>query len=113
MAAVYVSNLVVNCGANFGQTFTLENTDSNSAFDLTGATITAQMRKHAGSSNYTAFAAAATSPATQGKIVLSLSSDQTANIKPGRYLYDIVVNKDGTKTRVVEGMVLVREGVTK
>lgn len=113
MAAVYVSNLVINCGSDFGQTFTLEETLSNSSLNLTGYTAAAQMRKHAGSSTATNFATSIVLPATEGKLILSLTASQTENLKPGRYVYDIVLTKDGAKTKVVEGMVLVREGVTR
>ena len=50
-----------------------------------------------------------------GKIKISLTSTQTAAIsKPGRYVYDVLIdNGSSVKTRVIEGSVLVREGVTK
>ena len=38
MAAVYVSNLVINTGSTFSQTFNLESTETNSAMDLTNYT---------------------------------------------------------------------------
>ena len=44
MAAVYVSNLVVNQGATFTQKFELENVSSNSALDISGFTVQALMR---------------------------------------------------------------------
>ena len=46
MSAVYVSNLVINAGSTFSQTFELGNTQDNSPFNLTGYSIEAQMRKH-------------------------------------------------------------------
>lgn len=113
MAAVYVSNLVVNCGANFSQTFTLENTDNNSVYDLTGYTADAQMRKHAGSSTAIDFTVTIAEPTTTGQVTIDLTSEQTSNIKPGRYLYDIIITQGSSTTRVIEGMVLVREGVTR
>lgn len=113
MAAVYVSNLVVNAGSDFSQTFTLENTDTNSAYDLTSATVSAQMRKHSGSSTSVDFTTVIVEPQTSGQIVLSLSDTQTSTLKPGRYVYDVVVDQNSVKSRVVEGMVLVREGVTR
>ena len=113
MAAVYVNNIVINAGANFAQTFNLESSDSNSALDLTGYTVSAQMRKYAGSSTGTNFTSNIIPPETLGKITISLSSSQTSNLKPGRYVYDIVIDLGGEKTRVIEGMVLVREGVTR
>lgn len=113
MAAVYVNNIVINAGANFSQTFTLESGVDNSALDLTGYTVSAQMRKYAGSSTATTFTTNIVSPATSGRLSISLNATQTTDLKPGRYVYDIVISQSSVKTRVVEGMVLVREGVTR
>ena len=113
MAAVYVNNLVINSGTDFSQTFTLESNDNDSALDLTGYTVSAQMRKYSGSSTSTTFTSSISSPGTLGKIVISLTSSQTVDLKPGRYVYDVVITINSVKTRVIEGMVLVREGVTR
>ena len=114
MAAVYVTNLVINSGADFTQSFTLEGTDTNSALDLTGYDVNAQFRKWSGSSTSVSFGTTITDPPTLGQISLDLSSEDTSSLKPGRYVYDIIVSDNyGIKTRVVEGMVLVREGVTR
>jgi hypothetical protein len=113
MSAVYVSNLTINAGADFAQSFQLGSGDSDAPLDLTGYTAYAQMRKHAGSLNPVTFTTIVSSPSTLGKIVIALSSDQTSQLKPGRYLYDIIIERLDVKTRVVEGMVLVREGVTR
>jgi hypothetical protein len=114
MAAVYVNNLIVNSGADFTQLFTLEGTDTNSAFDLSGYEVEAQMRKWAGSSTATSFTASIEMPLNAGKILLRLTSTQTASLKPGRYVYDVVITDEfGIKNRVIEGMVLVTEGVTR
>ena len=114
MAAVYVNNIVVNAGSDFSQTFTLEGTDTNSAFDLTDYSVSAQMRKWAGSSTATSFTTSIESPASSGKITIRLTAAQTTIIKPGRYVYDVVITDDfGIKNRVIEGMVLVTEGVTR
>ena len=68
MSAVYVSNLIINTGATFSQSFDLLNAEGSGPLDLTGFTAEAQFRKHPGSSS---------------------------------------------KTDLIEGSVLVREGVTK
>lgn len=113
MAAIYVNNLIINAGSDFSQSFTLEGYD-NSPLNLSGYTINAQMRKWSGSSSAITFTTEIEYPATDGKLLISLSSGQTVNIKPGRYLYDILIaDSYGIKNRVVEGMVLVREGVTR
>lgn len=113
MAAVYVNNLVINSGSNFSQSFNLEGSD-NSPLNLTGYQVDAQMRKWSGSSVAITFTTTIELPSTQGKILISLSSEDTTNIKPGRYIYDVVITDSlGIKNRVIEGMVLVREGVTR
>ena len=114
MAAVYVSNLVVNSGADFSQSFNLDSADTNSALNLTGYSVQAQMRKWSGSSTATSFTSTIVSPATTGQILLTLTSAQTTSLKPGRYVYDVIItDSSGTKSRVIEGMVLVTEGVTR
>lgn len=111
--AVYVVNLVVDQGVDFTQTFNLENSSSNSVSDLTGYTGAAQLRKH--SSSRKSYDFTVTFPdRTNGVMKLFLSDTITSRIKSGRYIYDVILTKsDGTKERVVEGSVLVRESATK
>ena len=114
MAAVYVSNLVINTGSTFSQTFNLESTETNSPLDLTNYTGASQMRKWAGASAKTDFTVTIPDPKTSGKIGIGLTAGQTAELKAGRYVYNVLITgNDGTTDSVVEGMVLVREGVTR
>lgn len=114
MSAIYVNNLIINSGSDFSQTFTLESSSTNSALNLTNFEVDSQMRKWHGSSFAIQFDAEILFPLTSGKILLSLTSEQTKNIKPGRYVYDVLITDNfGTKSKVIEGMVLVREGVTR
>tara|TARA_B100000614_G_C14520325_1_gene482335 strand:+ start:1190 stop:1528 length:339 start_codon:yes stop_codon:yes gene_type:complete len=111
--AVYTSNLTINTGTTFSQVFTLENVETNSATDLTGFTAAAQMRKHADAIAFTNFTAQIINP-TAGKIRVGLTTSQTSTLKPGRHVYDVLVtDTSGEVTRVLEGNVLVRQGVTR
>ena len=113
MAAVYVSNLVINAGSDFSQTFNLVESDDSGPLNLSGFTVAAQFRKHAGSSSKHVFTTNLLN-ATGGELLISLSASASNVPKPGRYVYDIVItNAGGEKTRVVEGSVLLREGVTR
>tara|TARA_R100001460_G_scaffold46464_2_gene84011 strand:- start:5697 stop:6038 length:342 start_codon:yes stop_codon:yes gene_type:complete len=113
MAAVYVSNLVINAGSDFSQSFSLVESDDSGPLNLSGFTIAAQFRKHAGSSSKHDFTANVLD-ATNGELLISLSAAASNVPKPGRYVYDIVItNAASEKTRVVEGSVLLREGVTR
>jgi hypothetical protein len=114
MAAVYVNNIVVNSGSDFTQSFTLEGAATNSAFNLTGYTVTSQMRKWSGSSSAVNFTTSIEFPPTAGKILIKLTATQTSALKPGRYVYDVLITDEfGIKNRVIEGMALVTEGVTR
>lgn len=114
MAAVYVTNLVINSNSDFSQSFTLESSAGELPLNLTGYEVTAQFRKWSGSSTAVSFGTTITNPPTRGQIYLTLDPEQTENLKPGRYVYDVVVTDTyGIKNRVIEGMVLVREGVTR
>ena len=109
--AVYVSNLVVNSGTDFNQIFTLQSSSSNSALNLNGYSVKAQMRKHAGSTGVTTFTSSIYD-ANYGKIQIGLSTTSTSSLKPGRYCYDVLLDSGTSKTRVVEGSALVTAGIT-
>ncbi len=111
--AVFVSNIAINSGTSFAETFSLESASTNSTFDLTGFSGAAQMRKHPGASTGHDFTVDFPEPFTSGQIILSMTATTTAAIKPGRYVYDIVITQGTNKQTVVEGNVLVREGVTR
>ena len=71
------------------------------------------MRKHPGASSATDFTAQIIN-ATGGKIRVGLTTSQTSALKPGRFMYDVLIkDTSGEVTRVLEGAVLVREGVTR
>jgi len=110
--AVYVANLVINQGADFSQTFTLEDASTNAAKNLTGYSIDSKISKHHSSTNQTSFTATI-SNASGGEIKLTLTDTQTNALAPGRQVYDVILtDPSGLKERVVEGMALVRDGVT-
>lgn len=111
--SVYVSNIVINGGTDFSQVFTLEDAGTNSPLNLNGYNIKAEMRKHPSATGVTTFTTSVYN-SSGGQIRIGLSTTQTANLKEGRYVYDVVVTDSASyMTRVVEGMVLVSKGVTR
>lgn len=106
MSVAYVSNIVINSGADFSHYFTLD-------INLTGYSVFSQMRKHSSSPTAVSFASTFTA-SDQSVVGIGLSASQSEMIKPGRYVYDVLIeNPEGIRTRVIEGMALVTEGVTK
>lgn len=107
------AELSINQGANLVSVITLSNDDS-SAMNLANTTFASQIRKSYYSTNPTANINVAVFGAnSNGQIRLTLSADETANIAPGRYLYDITMTANNTVTRILEGIVTVTPRVTR
>ena len=115
--AVYAANIVIEQGYDFYTNFELEDAANNQPKNLAGYGVTAQLRKTYSSTNSVSFACSF--PNVNGGVVsISLDSTETAALKPGRYVYDVMLQEGGLgsafdKTKAVEGMVLVRAGVTR
>jgi hypothetical protein len=98
--------------ATFSTTVNVEDTQGSSV-NLSGYTASSQIRKSYYSSSANNLVAVITGTAN-GEITLSMTANNTANLTPGRYLYDLVITAPtGVKTRVVEGIVNVLAGVTQ
>ena len=111
--AVFSTNLVVYTHTDFEQTFLLEDNQSNSAKDLTGFTGTARFKRQLPDlSDPTAFNLSFTNR-TLGKVRISLTNTQTANIADGKYFYELMLtDPNGIVERVIEGVVIVKHPVT-
>jgi len=110
---VYVRNFVINQGVDFSQNLNIESI-GNSPTNISGYAASSYIRKHPESKNIVAgFGISFSNPST-GELKLSLGSTITANIKEGRYVYDVVLknNSTGKKTMIMEGMIFVRSGIT-
>jgi hypothetical protein len=111
MPAAY-QNLYLEQGTTFNTTITLDDVYGD-IYDLTGYTANSQIRKSYYSSNATAVFSTSVNAGT-GTITLSLDTPTSANIKPGRYVYDTIITDTlGNKTRVLEGVIDVSPCVTR
>ena len=108
--AVY-ANLSIDQGSSFASTVTVE-APNGLLFDLTGYTARGQIRKTYSSTNSVEFTTAIATPQT-GEISIGLSADTTAEMKPGRYQFDIEIVRQTTVQRVIEGQVEVNPRVTR
>ena len=107
-----VNNIYLDQGTTFDFTFNLTNVDGT-AKNLTNYTIYAQIRRSYYSSTKVDFTTAKVS--LEGEITISLTANQTAALKSGRYVYDVeLVNTgSGNVERILEGIVTVYPEVTK
>lgn len=106
------SELVIEQGATFISTLNVEDVNGD-AINLTSYTANSQMRKsyYSSSSNIIISTITGTS---NGEITLGMSSANTANLTPGRYVYDVIITSPtNVVTRVVEGIVTVLPSVTR
>lgn len=110
----YPVNLTINTGATFKSNFEVLNT-ANTAFNFTGYTGSSQMAKSVsiGSTSYAVatFNVGFTS-AAGGKFSISLGSTTTRELTEGRYIYDILVSSGSTVYRIIDGMILVKPGIS-
>ena len=107
-------NIEIDQDADYLKQFTAKD-DTGTVIDLTGSTITAQIRKTYATTVKTAFTTALVTPAS-GTFTLALTDVQTATgtIERGRHVYDVVVTTSGgDKTRVQEGIATISPGVTR
>ena len=107
-------NLIIEQGEDFSATFSVLEPDETAA-TLNSYTVFATMKKHPGASTSYTFTTSLIS--SQGKITISLGSAITSTLIPGRYYYDVFIvapaGIGGTKTKVVEGNVLVNGSATE
>ena len=110
--AVFSTNLIIYKHTDFEQTFVLEDGLSNSAKDLTGFTGTCRMQRTLNLGSLTAFTVTFVNR-LNGKVRISLTSTQTANIEDGKYFYELMLTDPNNVTeRVIEGIVIVKHPVT-
>lgn len=109
--AIY-ADITADQGSNFSSEITVTDVD-DSPIDLTNYTARGQIRRTYTSSSATSFAAVVSNP-TSGIVSISLTSATTANMKPGRYVYDVeIVSNTNIVTRVIEGQFILTPSVTR
>lgn len=103
-------NIVMDQGSDFTVSFNVTGSDGL-PLDMSAYTGSSQMRKNYATSNSTSFDVTLTS---NGVVTLHLDSSNTANIVPGRYLYDVeITDVFDNDFRVIEGIVTVTQNITR
>ena len=109
---VYAKNLNVNAGETFSEDLTILSADGTGVVDLTGFTAQSQIRKTAASYQFADIQVGITS-ASQGQVNISIASSITQFFRGGRHMWDLLlVRPSGFKFIAVEGMALIRTGIT-
>ena len=114
MQEVFTSNITIYTGADFAQTFVLEDTQANTLMNLANYSGCAQLKKYESSSKAADFLVQFASDPATGRVAIEMLRSTTSNLKPGKYFWDLLLNKPtGTTTRVVEGTAIVKKAVTR
>ena len=109
---VYAKNLNINAGETFSEDLTILSADGTGVVDLTGFTAQSQIRKTAASYQFADIQVGITS-ASQGQVNISIASSITQFFRGGRHMWDLLlVRPSGFKFIAVEGMALIRTGIT-
>ena len=106
------AELTLEQGANFTTTVTVNGSDG-SPTNLTNYTAAAQLRKSYYSTTANNFTVTV-SNAANGELTMAMSAANTANLTPGRMVYDLLITSPtSVKTRVVEGIATILPSVTR
>jgi hypothetical protein len=106
------AELTLEQGASFTTTVTVNGSDG-SPTNLLNYTAAAQMRKSYYSTTANNFTVTV-SNAAAGELTMVMTAANTANLTPGRAVYDLLITSPtGVKTRVVEGIVTILPAVTR
>lgn len=106
-------NIVVPIGATFSARFLIQNTEDGFAFDLTGYTVTAQIRETAVSRKTVCDMDGVVNDATTGDFSVSIAASVTATLKPGVYYWDCKLVNGSTALFPMAGKATVTQMVTR
>ena len=111
--AAYVE-LFVDQGANFNNVINLTDDVTNLNVNVQGYTVMSQMRRSYYSANASANITCSITNALNGEITMTMNANTTANIKAGRYLFDMrVTDRDGVVNRILEGIITVTPRISR
>jgi hypothetical protein len=106
------SEIEVEQFATFSTTINVKDS-TGTTLNLFGYSANSSIRRSYYSNTSNDFTASVTNVAL-GEITITMTAANTANLTPGRSLYDVVITApNGTKTRVTEGIVNILPGITR
>ena len=107
--------LYIDQGTDFSTTITLNDEDTNLPQNLAGYVVTSQLRRSLLSVNAAGAFTCSVSNTSNGTIVMSMTSSNTANLRAGSYFFDVRVYESLglSYSRLVEGIIHVTPAITR
>ena len=104
-------DLIIYRGADFGISFTVKD-ETGTILDLTGCTVTSQLRKSAMDPNHIDFIC--THNNSGGLVLMNMPWSRTAGINFTHGVFDVIItDEDGIREPALSGNVEIRMNVTK
>jgi hypothetical protein len=108
------AELYIDQGSTFNNVINLIDDVTNSYVNVSSYVFKSQLRKSYYSANASANITCTITDVSNGEVTLSMTAANTANLKPGRYLYDVeFTDAQGNKARLLEGIVTVTPEISK
>ena len=108
----------IDQGADVAIELRLENADGSKK-DLTTYTVNAKLKRTYKSNDFVEFTSIIPDPPSDGIVTIALTNEQTDQLKPGRYVYDVEISSVDSSTnntlveRILEGRIQVSPSVTR
>lgn len=106
--------LYIDKGTDYTKTISLTDESSNTAINVSGYTVRGQLRRSYYSQNISANLICTIYDGANGKINLTLQPANTQNLKPGRYVFDVLtVDTNNQTEKPITGLINLSPGVTE
>ena len=105
--------LYLDQGTDFSITVNLTDENTDRSDNIAGYTVTSSLRKSLLSVNAAANMVCTLTDPNNGEFTISLDSANTANLKGGRYFFDVKVSANSVSSRLIEGIIVVVPSVTR
>lgn len=106
--------LYIDQGTDFSTQISINDDATNNPQTLTGYTVTSQLRRSLISANTSETFDCLVADGSNGEIIIAMAAANTANLKFGKYFFDVrLKSPNNDYSRVIEGVVYVQPAITK
>ena len=106
--------LYIDQGSNFRNVINITDDLTNTPINVYGYSAQSQLRRSYYSANISANLTCTFSNTANGELTLTMSAANTANIRAGRYVFDVkLTDTSNVISRILEGIITVNPSVTR
>lgn len=106
-------DLIIEQGTTFNSTINITDEVADNVINISGYSISSQLRTSYYTANASETLVCTITDAANGEFTLSLAASNTANLAPGKYVFDIkTVDTNNRTSRLLEGKIIITPSVT-